>query len=68
MGLVCFNHPTYKGKVPPILSCRACCQIFLGEIKRKHKSGEPIPTFHFDKHYRRPEQMKKKPTLLHSLS
>ncbi len=67
MGLLCFSHPTYRGKVPPILSCRACCQIFLSEIKRKHRSGEPIPTFEFDAYYRRPEQMKKKLTLLQFL-
>ncbi len=59
MGLVCFTHSSYRGKNPPILSCRACCQIFLGEIKRKHRSGEAIPTFHFDNYYRQPDAKKK---------
>lgn len=40
--LVCFRHPTYTGDVPPELSCRACCGIFIAAIKadRDRQSAE----------------------------
>ncbi len=31
--LVCFKHPRYVGHESPVLSCKACCSIFIAEIK-----------------------------------
>ncbi|MBP6217481.1 MAG: hypothetical protein KA436_02720 [Oligoflexales bacterium] len=52
MKVFCLAHRFYRGKTPPPkLACKACCKIFLSEIKRQHESGEPIPTFSFEKSY-----------------
>lgn len=34
MELICIKHPKYKGKTPPVLACKACCKIFLSEVKK----------------------------------
>ena len=30
----CLKHPKYNGKTPPDLRCKACCNIYVLEIKR----------------------------------
>ena len=48
-NLVCFKHSAYKGKVPPELSCKTCCGIYINEIRltnaAKREDGfEPMAT------------------------
>jgi len=33
MNMICFTHSEYNGSENPILSCKACCQIFLAAVK-----------------------------------
>jgi hypothetical protein len=44
--LICFSHPTYKGKGSPLLSCKTCCGLFLAELRLKNaqasESTEPV--------------------------
>ena len=35
-NLVCFKHPEYRGDASPVLSCKACCGIFISEIKAQN--------------------------------
>lgn len=41
--VLCFQHPNYKGKDAPDISCKTCCHIFISEVKRCRDNGEPIP-------------------------
>lgn len=36
--LVCFKHPEYVGNESPVLSCKACCSIFIAEIKNQNNA------------------------------
>ncbi len=38
-NVVCIRHPQYDGKVSPILSCVACCKIFLESIHEVDQNG-----------------------------
>lgn len=38
-NVVCFKHPTYDGSSSPQLSCKACCGIFLTEIRRQNAAA-----------------------------
>lgn len=38
--LVCFKHPHYVGNDSPTLSCKACCSIFIMEIKRQNAAAQ----------------------------
>lgn len=64
MKIYCLIHSFYKGETPPpSLTCKACCKIFLSEIKRKHENGEVIPKFDFNSFYNKPALKKKRPWL-----
>ena len=43
MNLTCIRHPRYAGVAAPILSCKACCVIFLASL-RVHHSRSPLPS------------------------
>lgn len=36
--LVCFKHPHYVGNESPALSCKACCSIFITQIKAQNNA------------------------------
>ena len=38
--LICLQHPKYTGKDSPVLSCKTCCGIFIGQIKEENNKGE----------------------------
>lgn len=35
MEVVCIRHPKYKGQGAPVLSCKACCGLYVAEIRAK---------------------------------
>lgn len=47
-NVVCFRHPDYDPATPPDLSCRLCCQKYIGQIKetqeyfRSQKNFKPL--------------------------
>jgi hypothetical protein len=46
MKLVCIKHPTYDGESSPILSCKACCSIFIASIKARGANPQkPFDTY-----------------------
>lgn len=36
------KHPTYKGKEQPELSCKTCCSLYIGEIKKNRSAKKQI--------------------------
>ncbi len=38
-NLVCFKHSEYRGDTAPSLSCKACCGIFISQIKEQNMAA-----------------------------
>jgi hypothetical protein len=36
----CFKHPQYVGEGTPVLSCKACCGIFISLIKAQNAQAQ----------------------------
>jgi hypothetical protein len=43
--LVCLRHPKYLGTDAPILSCKACCAIFVDAIRRAREQAGISDTY-----------------------
>lgn len=41
--IVCLQHPRYRAKQAPALSCKTCCHLFIQEVKRCRDLGKPLP-------------------------
>jgi hypothetical protein len=41
--LICLHHPKYTGKDSPVLSCKTCCGIFIGQIKEENLKADSDP-------------------------
>lgn len=35
--IICINHRQYRGESAPILSCKACCGIFIAKLKENQQ-------------------------------
>ncbi len=38
--LICLSHPKYDGHDAPVLSCKTCCGIFIGQIKIDNENNQ----------------------------